>query len=105
MIDAVDTISDMKTTADDVIDHIDCMSSKCRQLQQTHLVGFNAKEFSNINVNDPKDYIALALQIKILMAIPEKICTYLEKKDFLHAAELFLFAQQINTGSLFIYFI
>lgn len=44
LIEAADTIGDMKKTAEDIISHIDNMSTKCQQLQQKHLLGFKLDE-------------------------------------------------------------
>ncbi|CAG2063218.1 unnamed protein product [Timema podura] len=42
LIEAADTISDMKKTAEGVISHIEEMSVKCQQLQLRQLYGFKA---------------------------------------------------------------
>ncbi|XP_069696321.1 conserved oligomeric Golgi complex subunit 1 isoform X2 [Periplaneta americana] len=100
LIEAADTIGDMKQTAEGIISHIDNMSVKCQQLQQKHLLGFkvdsNNTKAERISVN--KTYHSIAIQIKILMDIPEQIWSAVEKEDYILGAQLFLFARHINTG-------
>jgi hypothetical protein len=45
-----------------------------------------------------KVYHSVAIQIKILMDIPEQIWSAVEKEDYILGAQLFLFARHINTG-------
>jgi hypothetical protein len=45
-----------------------------------------------------KAYYSVAIQMKILMDIPEQIWSAVEKDDYILGAQLFLFARHINTG-------
>jgi hypothetical protein len=47
LIEAADTIADMKQTAEGIISHIENMSTKCLQLQQKHLLGFRMNPSSS----------------------------------------------------------
>jgi hypothetical protein len=47
LIEAADTIADMKQTAEGIISHIENMSTKCLQLQQKHLLGFKLNPSSS----------------------------------------------------------
>jgi hypothetical protein len=47
LIEAADTIADMKQTAQGIISHIENMSTKCLQLQQKHLLGFKLEANSS----------------------------------------------------------
>ncbi|GFG34353.1 hypothetical protein Cfor_08794, partial [Coptotermes formosanus] len=101
LIEAADTIADMKQTAQGIISHIENMSTQCLQLQQKHLLGFkldadSSKDSERVSMN--KAYYSVAIQIKILMDIPEQIWSAVEKEDYILGAQLFLFARHINTG-------
>jgi hypothetical protein len=45
-----------------------------------------------------KAYHSVAIQIKILMDIPEHIWSAVERKSYMLGAQLFLFARHITTG-------
>jgi hypothetical protein len=45
-----------------------------------------------------KVYHSVAIQIKILIDIPEQIWSAVEKEDYILGAQLFLFVRHINTG-------
>nr|CAD7457115.1 unnamed protein product [Timema tahoe] len=100
LIEAADTISDMKKTAEGVISHIEEMSVKCQQLQLRQLYGFKADSahIKSLSLSQHKNLYATAVQIKILVDIPEQIWSALEQEDFILAAQLFLFARHISTG-------
>nr|CAD7402535.1 unnamed protein product [Timema cristinae] len=100
LIEAADTISDMKKTAEGVISHIEEMSVKCQQLQLRQLYGFKADSahIKSLSFSQHKNLYATAVQIKILVDIPEQIWSALEQENFILAAQLFLFARHISTG-------
>ncbi|PSN54283.1 hypothetical protein C0J52_06981 [Blattella germanica] len=100
LIEAADTIGDMKQTAEGIISHIDNMSSKCQELQQKQLLGFKSDANRSRTERGAMNrvYYSIAIQIKILMDIPEQIWSAVEKEDYILGAQLFLFARHINTG-------
>ncbi|XP_012251073.2 conserved oligomeric Golgi complex subunit 1 [Athalia rosae] len=98
LIQAADTIAEMKQTSESVITRICNMEETCRTLQQKYLIGFNMDP--PIKVLDSNKsgeaYDSIVMQIKILMDIPEHIWSAIDNEDFLLATQLFLFAQHIN---------
>lgn len=100
LIEAADRIADMKQTAEGIISHIENMSTKCLQLQQKHLLGFklNPSSSKTERISMNKAYHSVAIQIKILMDIPEQIWSAVEGGNYILGAQLFLFACHINTG-------
>ncbi|XP_030023719.2 conserved oligomeric Golgi complex subunit 1 [Manduca sexta] len=101
LIHAADTIEDMKVTTSSTLNHITEMISACRNLHNTHLVGFkidnsvsNAQRFQ-LNTNP---MYSMSIQVKLLMEIPEKIWTCIEAEDFVKATQLFIMARHVNTG-------
>ncbi|XP_071449807.1 conserved oligomeric Golgi complex subunit 1 isoform X2 [Hetaerina americana] len=100
LIEAADTISMMKSNAEKIIKHIESMSGKCLELQEKHLLGFKlgcSVYDSERNIKS-KPYIMLAVQVQLLMVIPETIWSAMDEEDYLLAAQLFLLARHINTS-------
>ncbi|XP_034833206.1 conserved oligomeric Golgi complex subunit 1 isoform X1 [Maniola hyperantus] len=101
LIHAADTIEDMKVTTGSTLKHISDMMLACKNLHDTHLVGFKIQDrpiqsqSSQINVNPVH---SISVQIKLLMEIPEKIWKCIGNNDFVKAAQLFIMARHINTG-------
>ncbi|KPJ16411.1 Conserved oligomeric Golgi complex subunit 1 [Papilio machaon] len=100
LIQAADTIEEMKLTTSSTLDHINQMMISCKSLHDTHLVGFKVQEQPQkpsfqLNSNPAQ---VIAIQVKLLMEIPEKIWKCIEKDDFVKASQLFIMARHINTG-------
>lgn len=101
LIEAADTISDMQHTATGVIDRINSMEKLCGAFQQRQLLGFqldlSRASYATLDKNDGVG-IGLAVQVRILIAIPEQIWVAVEREDYLLGSQLFLFARHIKTG-------
>ncbi|KAK0180195.1 hypothetical protein PV327_005864 [Microctonus hyperodae] len=101
LIQAADTIAEMKQTTECVIQRITSIEDTFRALQQKYLIGFKIdppEEITNAKQNDSDSVI---IQIKILMDIPEYIWSAIDNKDFLRASQLFILAQHINYSLTF----
>ncbi|CAG9565917.1 unnamed protein product [Danaus chrysippus] len=100
LIYAADTIEEMLTTTSSTLEHINDMIATCKNLHDTHLVGFKINEKKHLqNSQTSMDPVhSISVQIKLLMEIPEKIWKSLEVNDFVKAAQLFIMARHINTG-------
>ncbi|XP_047505586.1 conserved oligomeric Golgi complex subunit 1 isoform X1 [Pieris napi] len=101
LIHAADTIEDMRLTTANTITHINDMMGICKNLHDTHLIGFKIQacpppsySFQE-NVNPVHQ---ISVQIKLLMEIPEKIWKCINNNNFVQAAQLFIMARHINTG-------
>lgn len=101
LIEAADTISDMQHTAAGVINRIQNMETMCGAFQQRQLLGFqldlSKASHTTLNNHDSTG-IGLAVQVKILVAVPEQIWVAVEKEDYLLGTQLFLLARHIKTG-------
>ncbi|CAH4021526.1 unnamed protein product [Pieris brassicae] len=102
LIHAADTIEDMKSTTANTITHISDMMGICKNLHDTHLIGFKIQPglemksyYLQENVNPVHQ---ICVQIKLLMEIPEKIWKCTNNNNFVQAAQLFIMARHINTG-------
>ncbi|CAH2087581.1 unnamed protein product [Euphydryas editha] len=101
LIHAADTIEEMKETSSSTLKHINEMMVACKNLHDTHLVGFKIDERSihNQSFQTSTDPVhSISVQIKLLMEIPEKIWKCINANDFVKAAQLFIMARHINTG-------
>ncbi|CAG9791018.1 unnamed protein product [Diatraea saccharalis] len=100
LIHAADTIEEMKLTTASTLNHINEIMSACKNLHSTRLAGLNIKEnpvSQNYYLNSDSDH-SVAVQVKLLMEIPEKIWICIETDDFVKATQLFIIARHINTG-------
>ncbi|XP_026741039.1 conserved oligomeric Golgi complex subunit 1 [Trichoplusia ni] len=101
LIHAADTIEEMKDTTGSTLNHISEMMAACKNLHNTHLVGFkidekpSATQSFQFNTNPVH---SLSVQVKLLMEIPEKIWISIEAEDYVKATQLFIMARHINTG-------
>lgn len=101
LIHAADTIEEMKETTGSTLNHIGEMMVACKNLHNTHLVGFKIEEkpspphslqYNNNSVQ------SISVQVKLLMEIPEKIWLNIEAEDYVKATQLFIIARHINAG-------
>lgn len=102
LLQAADTIGEMRKTSSNVIQHIDGIVSSCRNLNEHQLIGF--KIDSNADRNPlPSDtvqmnYYGCMAQIHLLTKLPELIWSHLDESDYFVATQLFIFARHISTG-------
>lgn len=103
LLQAADTIGEMRKTSTNVIDHIEGIMSGCNNLNEHQLIGFkldanveshNLKSFDAIQ----KNYYACMSQIHLLTILPELIWKCLDDSDYFVATQLFIFARHISTG-------
>ncbi|XP_011304064.1 conserved oligomeric Golgi complex subunit 1 isoform X1 [Fopius arisanus] len=102
LIQAADTIAEMKRTSGDVIQRIAGIEDKFRELQQKYLIGFKLdppeKPIGRLK-SDVFD--SVVVQIKILVDIPEYIWSAIDARDILRASQLFILGQHINYSLTF----
>ncbi|XP_059486724.1 conserved oligomeric Golgi complex subunit 1 isoform X2 [Neocloeon triangulifer] len=97
LIQAADTIKEMKDNSFEVIGQIDGMSDMCKQLQQVHLLGFRQdSEQARFKRNAANlAYYTVAVQVRILILIPEQIWSAIDEENYLLATQLFLFSSSV----------
>uniref|UniRef100_A0A6M2DMV3 Conserved oligomeric Golgi complex subunit 1 n=1 Tax=Xenopsylla cheopis TaxID=163159 RepID=A0A6M2DMV3_XENCH len=101
LIQAADTIAEMKHTAANVVNYVREIKTTC---ENSHERGFFKLQIMNPRIHrSVVDFSqkSIAAQIQILIIVPEKIWMCIENEDFLGAVELYLFAQYISTGLQF----
>ena len=100
LIEAADTIQNMKQTASKVIDSVEGMRGSCKHLQQQAAISrlTSAGEMVAPKESPNQPYLAVAASIKLLMVVPERIWGSVEAGRRAEAAQLFLLAQYVHTG-------
>lgn len=102
MLQAADTIGEMRKTSSLVIENIEGIIGSCRNLNEHQLIGFkidtntdrNALPFDGVQ----KNYYGCMAQIHLLTKLPELIWSRLDDCDYFVATQLFIFARHISTG-------
>lgn len=103
LIEAADTITDMKNSAQNVMSSIAKMEDMCRQLKQRHMVrGTSFQQRMSTGHQGGKKqevhFYGIASQIKLLLDMPEKIWSALDEEDYLTATQHFLLSRHIHTS-------
>ncbi|XP_074110677.1 conserved oligomeric Golgi complex subunit 1 [Cotesia typhae] len=97
LIQAADTIAEMKTTTECVIKRMGAVEDTFKDLQQKYLIGFKIDPREKVLEKREFDsWDAIIVQIKILMDIPEYIWSAIDDRDLLKASQLFILAQHIH---------
>ncbi|CAB4013243.1 Conserved oligomeric Golgi complex subunit 1, partial [Paramuricea clavata] len=106
LIDAADTIGEMKQCSNTVNHSIKTIQGNCKHLYQTHQSRGVSGQIATPSVNQSKTrFYSVASQMKLLVDTPEKVWNALEHHEYLKAAQLYLLAQNIvsslhiDTGS------
>ncbi|XP_062516970.1 conserved oligomeric Golgi complex subunit 1-like [Corticium candelabrum] len=99
LIDAADTITEMKSFAGNVASSIEEMYRQCRELKETHQChGVTGRVDHAYRSDSSSGVFNVAKQLKTLFDTPEKVWNALELGQHLEAARLYLQAQDIMTG-------
>ncbi|KAK7076327.1 hypothetical protein SK128_000859 [Halocaridina rubra] len=101
LIEAADTISEMRESAKAICSNIHTMEGLCGSLQQRGLIGFKTKSLP-VNGTDRSSsastHYTLAVQVKLLVTIPETLWSLTEHKQYLQATQLLLLAHHTHTA-------
>ncbi|KAK3579911.1 hypothetical protein CHS0354_012452 [Potamilus streckersoni] len=103
LIEAADTISEMKKSSQNVMVSVCKIEDQCNQLKQSQMVKGSSlqhkkkAELEQRRKEEAKFY-GTASQIKLLLDMPERIWSALESQDYLTASRLFLLSRHINTS-------
>ncbi|XP_060551941.1 LOW QUALITY PROTEIN: conserved oligomeric Golgi complex subunit 1-like [Ruditapes philippinarum] len=103
LIEAADTIAEMKNSAEKVMSTIGRIETLCTELKHNQMVKSSSlqlkkKQEIEIRRKEEAKFHEVASQIKLLLDIPEKMWTCLDCEDYLSASRLYLLAQHINTS-------
>lgn len=104
LLQAADTIAEMRSTSADVMRHIAEIISSCKIVNEQQLLGLKpspAYESISANANVPSDRDhehSCIGQIHLLTLLPELIWTQLDDGNYFVATQLFIFSRHISTG-------
>ncbi|XP_063708221.1 conserved oligomeric Golgi complex subunit 1 [Culicoides brevitarsis] len=100
LIQAADSINDMKGTSSAIISHVNQISLSCKKLNDEQLIGFKNEPdvISKQERLKKQRFYGIMLQIKILTNIPELLWHHLDNEDFFLATQLYVFSRHITTG-------
>ncbi|XP_015773605.1 PREDICTED: conserved oligomeric Golgi complex subunit 1-like isoform X1 [Acropora digitifera] len=99
LIDAADTVTEMKTCSKQVMSFVQDIQKQCKELHSSHRChGFGGSQ-SVANTESTSQtkagFYTIASQMKLLVNTPEKVWSALERKQYLKAAQLYLFSRHI----------
>ncbi|XP_023224449.1 conserved oligomeric Golgi complex subunit 1-like isoform X1 [Centruroides sculpturatus] len=103
LMETADTITDMKSIAENVTKHISSMQEHCMQFQQCNIQSGIKKIAAEKTIERKQKFAvtySIAAQTKILMDIPTKIWSYMEDKNYLNCALLYLLACHTHASLL-----
>ncbi|XP_057201373.1 conserved oligomeric Golgi complex subunit 1 isoform X1 [Triplophysa rosa] len=90
LIDAADTIGEMRQCSESVVESIQDMYRYCHKLKQTkHTPPPSGKAEQGQKQSQEKFY-TMASQIKLLLEVPERIWSSMESSQYLQATQLYL---------------
>ncbi|XP_031632663.1 conserved oligomeric Golgi complex subunit 1 [Contarinia nasturtii] len=99
LLQAADTIGEMRKTSSNVIEHIHGIIGSCRNLNEHQLIGFKIDTNAERGMETvQKNYYGCMAQIHLLTKLPELIWSHLDECDYFVATQLFIFARHISTG-------
>ncbi|XP_077988897.1 conserved oligomeric Golgi complex subunit 1-like [Glandiceps talaboti] len=97
LIEAADTISDMRKCAENIVSAVQGMQEYCTDLQKTHMTKGSSGDRSRLAKQRkiPTGFYGIASQIKLLVDMPEKIWSAIEDGTLLRATQFFLLSRHI----------
>jgi hypothetical protein len=99
LIQAADTISEMKSNSQNMIEHTNKIIATCQVLNDSHIIGFKTDSAENrLNKSFNNNFYGIVVQIKILTGLPEMIWTNIDSENYFVATQLFIFSRHISTG-------
>ncbi|XP_048102496.1 conserved oligomeric Golgi complex subunit 1 isoform X1 [Alosa alosa] len=96
LIDAADTIGEMRQCSESVVKSIQNMYSYCNKLKQTKTSPqINSKE--ETQKQSQEKFYTMAAQTKLLLEIPERIWSAMESSQYLQATQLYLLCCHLHS--------
>ncbi|XP_072550253.1 conserved oligomeric Golgi complex subunit 1 isoform X2 [Salminus brasiliensis] len=96
LIDAADTIGEMRQCSESVVRCIQGMDRYCQQLKQTKAPPQSLSKLEDQRQSKEKFY-TIASQIKLLLEIPERIWSAMEGSQYLQATQLYLLCCHLHS--------
>lgn len=102
LINAADTINQMKCLSEEVHFGVDKIQTCCREFKKRAITRKRTASEDIKLGNEEINFYTLATQMELLVATPEKIWDALDKQLFLLATQLYLLGHHIVNNSLHI---
>nr|XP_006635458.1 PREDICTED: conserved oligomeric Golgi complex subunit 1 isoform X1 [Lepisosteus oculatus] len=96
LIEAADTIGEMRQCSESVVQSIQDMHRYCHQLKQGKNPSLPVSRLESQRQSQEKFY-SMAAQIKLLLEIPERIWSAMESSQYLHATRLYLLCCHLHS--------
>ncbi|XP_039287116.1 conserved oligomeric Golgi complex subunit 1 isoform X2 [Nilaparvata lugens] len=100
LIEAADTIAEMKDISLNVIEDINKVSASTEEMHQKFILRQDVRRFKKLSfegINTSK-LDQTAVQMKVLISLPEQIWTFIDTEDYAKASQLYLLARHFKTG-------
>ncbi|XP_078510399.1 conserved oligomeric Golgi complex subunit 1 isoform X2 [Lissotriton helveticus] len=97
LIEAADTIGEMKLCAQQVVGSVQDMQRYCTGLRGVQQQGRGPLRAPEKQVAAQEKFYSKAAQIKLLLEIPEKIWSCMQASQYLHATQLYLLCCHLHT--------
>ncbi|XP_071765969.2 conserved oligomeric Golgi complex subunit 1 isoform X2 [Centroberyx gerrardi] len=95
LIDAADTIGEMRQCSESVVQSIQDMHQYCHKLKQGKTSAASSKQESQWQWQEK--FYTMASQIKLLLEIPERIWSAMEASQYLQATQLYLLCCHLHS--------
>ncbi|XP_028268367.1 conserved oligomeric Golgi complex subunit 1 isoform X2 [Parambassis ranga] len=95
LIDAADTIGEMRQCSESVVQSIQDMQHYCQRLKQGRASGSSCRPESQRQCQEK--FYTMASQIKLLLEIPERIWNAMEASQYLQATQLYLLCCHLHS--------
>ncbi|XP_070339634.1 conserved oligomeric Golgi complex subunit 1 isoform X2 [Equus asinus] len=90
LIEAADTIGQMRRCAEGLVDAVKATDQYCARLRQAGSAAPRPPRDPQPQQPSQEKFYSMAAQIKLLLEIPEKIWSSMEASQYLHATQLYL---------------
>ncbi|XP_076609353.1 conserved oligomeric Golgi complex subunit 1 isoform X2 [Chaetodon auriga] len=97
LIDAADTIGEMRQCSESVVQSIQDMHQYCHRLKQGKSSVCSSRQEVQIQRQWQEKFYTMASQIKLLLEIPERIWSAMEASQYLQATQLYLLCCHLHS--------
>uniref|UniRef100_H0W5X7 Conserved oligomeric Golgi complex subunit 1 n=1 Tax=Cavia porcellus TaxID=10141 RepID=H0W5X7_CAVPO len=97
LIEAADTIGQMRRCAEGLVDAVKATDQYCGRLRQAGSAASRPPRAPQQPPASQEKFYSMAAQIKLLLEIPEKIWSSMEASQYLHATQLYLLCCHLHS--------
>ncbi|XP_053423970.1 conserved oligomeric Golgi complex subunit 1 isoform X2 [Nycticebus coucang] len=97
LIEAADTIGQMRCCAEGLVDAVKATDQYCARLRQAGWAAPQPEQDLQPQQPSQENFYSMAAQIKLLLEIPEKMWSSMEASQYLHATQLYLLCCHLHS--------